>query len=129
VFVDIGGFDRTFFMYAEETDLQKRIRSAGYDIHLCSGTQVVHIGGGSGTLESASVRRYFYTSQDFYMRKHFGFIGFVLYRLIFGVCSFARFIAWSIVSAVCQGGNHSNRAKAQLYAFTAKRSLTKWSDI
>ena len=42
VFVDVGGFDCAFFMYAEETDLQLRIRRAGYDIHLCSDTQVVH---------------------------------------------------------------------------------------
>ncbi len=127
VFIEIGGFDSDFFMYAEETDLQKRIRNAGYDIHLCADTQVVHLGGGSGTLESESVRRYFYTSQDLYMHKHFGFVGLLLHRVIFGLFSVARCFAWSIVSLVRGKCNHLSKQKAELYAYTAMRSLTKWS--
>ena len=127
VFIDIGGFDSDFFMYAEETDLQKRIRGGGYDIHLCADTQVVHLGGGSGTLESESVRRYFYTSQDLYMRKHFGFVGLVLHRVTFGIFSLARCVAWNLVSLVRGKRNFSSKQKAELYAYTAMRSLTKWS--
>ena len=127
VFIDIGGFDSAFFMYAEETDLQKRIRGAGYDIHLCADTQVIHLGGGSGTLESESVRRYFYTSQDLYMHKHFGFVGLLLHRVIFGLFSVARCFAWSFVSLVRGKCNHSSKQKVELYAYTALRSLTKWS--
>jgi N-acetylglucosaminyl-diphospho-decaprenol L-rhamnosyltransferase len=127
VFIDIGGFDSAFFMYAEETDLQKRIRGGGYDIHLCADTQVVHLGGGSGTLESESVRRYFYTSQDLYMRKHFGFVGLLLHRVIFGIFSLARCFAWNLVSLVKGKSNFSSKQKADLYAFTAMRSLTNWS--
>jgi GT2 family glycosyltransferase len=127
VFIDIGGFDSSFFMYAEETDLQKRIRAGGYDIHLCSDTQVVHLGGGSGTLESESVRRYFYTSQDVYMWKHFGLIGLLLHRVIFGLFSVVRCFAWNVVSLVRGKSNLSSKQKAELYAYTALRSLTKWS--
>lgn len=127
VFVDIGGFDSAFFMYAEETDLQMRIRRAGYDIHLCADTQVVHLGGGSGTMDSESVRRYFYTSQDLYMRKHYGVLGLVLHRVIFGLCSTARCVAWNAMSLLDRKNYRSCKEKASLYAFTAKRSLTKWS--
>lgn len=127
VFVDIGGFDSAFFMYAEETDLQLRIRRAGYDIHLCADTQVVHLGGGSGTMDSESVRRYFYTSQDLYMRKHFGIRGLVIHRVIFGLCSVARCVAWNAMSLLIRKNFRSCKDKANLYAFTAKRSLTKWS--
>jgi N-acetylglucosaminyl-diphospho-decaprenol L-rhamnosyltransferase len=127
VFIDIGGFDSAFFMYAEETDLQKRIRAAGYDIHICADTKVVHMGGGSGTLESDSVRRYFYSSQDMYMRKHYGILGLVLHRIIFGLCSVVRCLAWSAVSLVKGSTFRSSKAKSDLYAFTAKRSLTEWS--
>ena len=127
VFVDIGGFDSAFFMYAEETDLQMRIRRAGYDIHLCADTQVVHLGGGSGTTDSESVRRYFYTSQDLYMRKHYGVAGLVLHRVIFGLCSTARCVVWGALSILKGSSFRSSKAKAELYAFTAKRSLTKWS--
>ena len=127
VFIDIGGFDSAFFMYAEETDLQKRIRGAGFDIHLCADTHVVHLGGGSGTLESESVRRYFYTSQDVYLCKHFGFTGLLLHRIIFGLFSVARCFAWNVVSLVRGKSNLSSKQKAELYAYTALRSLTKWS--
>ncbi len=127
IFLDIGGFDSAFFMYAEETDLQKRIRVAGYDVHLCADTQVVHVGGGSGTLESESVRRYFYTSQDLYMRKHYGALGLVLHRVIFGLCSTARCVVWGAVSTLKGSTFRSSKAKAELYAFTARRSLIQWS--
>jgi N-acetylglucosaminyl-diphospho-decaprenol L-rhamnosyltransferase len=127
VFVDIGGFDSAFFMYAEETDLQRRIRRAGYDIQLCADTQVVHLGGGSGTMESESVRRYFYTSQDTYMRKHFGIHGLIVHRIVFGLCSFARCVAWTAMSLLKRKNFRSCKDKADLYAFTAKRSLTDWS--
>ena len=127
VFLHVGGFDESFFMYAEETDLQKRIRNAGHDIHLCADTGVVHVGGGSGTLESESVRRYFYTSQDLYMRKHFGVIGLVLHRIVFGLCSILRCLAWKLVSLTRGKRDCSSSNKAKLYAFTAKRSLTHWS--
>jgi N-acetylglucosaminyl-diphospho-decaprenol L-rhamnosyltransferase len=127
VFIDIGGFDSEFFMYAEETDLQKRIRDAGYDICLCAETQVVHLGGGSGTLESQSVRRYFYNSQDLYMCKHFGFVGLLVHRVTFGLFSVVRCCVWTVVSVVRGKSNISSKQKAELYAFTAMRSLTKWS--
>lgn len=127
VFEDVGGFDDSFFMYAEETDFQKRIRNAGHEIHLCADTTVVHLGGGSGTLESESVRRYFYTSQDLYMRKHFGMLGLILHRIVFGLCSILRFMAWNLVSLIRLNRDCSSKNKAKLYAFTAKRSLTHWS--
>ena len=127
VFLDMGGFDTNFFMYAEETDLQKRIRNAGHDIHLCTETQVVHLGGGSGTLESESVRRYFYNSQDLYMRKHFGTLGLILHRVIFGLFSIVRCLAWNLVWIMRLNRDSSSKKKALLYAFTAQRSLTKWS--
>jgi hypothetical protein len=85
------------------------------------------LGGGSGTLESESVRRYFYTSQDLYIRKHFGFLGLLLHRVIFGMFSVARCCAWSVVSLVRGKSNLSSKQKAELYAYTALRSLAKWS--
>ena len=127
VFTQVGGFDPAFFMYAEETDLQKRIRSAGYDIHLCAETQVTHLGGGSGTSESETVRQYFYASQDLYMHKHFGFLGFVTYRLMFGLCSALRCVAWTSVANIRQQKDATSKRKADLYAFTTVRSFTKWS--
>jgi GT2 family glycosyltransferase len=39
---DVGLFDEGFFMYAEETDLCRRLRRAGWQVHYFPGVTVVH---------------------------------------------------------------------------------------
>ncbi|MGH9367698.1 MAG: glycosyltransferase family 2 protein, partial [Thermoanaerobaculia bacterium] len=43
-----GGFDESFFLYGEETDLAARWRARGYRILFEPGARVVHRGGASG---------------------------------------------------------------------------------
>lgn len=43
-----GGFDESFFLYAEETDLAARWRSRGYRVLFEPSARVVHAGGASG---------------------------------------------------------------------------------
>lgn len=47
-FEEARGFDETFFLYAEETDLMARWRSRGWRILYVPGAEVVHAGGRSG---------------------------------------------------------------------------------
>jgi GT2 family glycosyltransferase len=47
VFEEIGGWDESFFLYSEDTDLCRRIRTAGYDIRFEPAATAVHIGGQS----------------------------------------------------------------------------------
>ena len=68
----VGLFDdNTFFMYAEETDWQKRMTTEGWTIALCPDAVVTHSGGGS----SASVpdRQFceFQRSSAKFIGKHF----------------------------------------------------------
>lgn len=42
LFVELGGFDSTYFMYYEDSDLSWRIRKAGYQIWFCSESSVYH---------------------------------------------------------------------------------------
>lgn len=44
VFDLLGGFDRDFFLYSEETDLCLRMRKIGYEIGLVNNVRVEHIG-------------------------------------------------------------------------------------
>jgi N-acetylglucosaminyl-diphospho-decaprenol L-rhamnosyltransferase len=46
-FADVGGFDESFFMYSEETDLCQRIRERGWRILLCPDAAFVHVGAAS----------------------------------------------------------------------------------
>lgn len=59
IFDKIGGFDKDYFMYFEEADLQKRIQSLGLVSVLTDCTQIIHLEGGStdGTSSKLTNRR------------------------------------------------------------------------
>jgi N-acetylglucosaminyl-diphospho-decaprenol L-rhamnosyltransferase len=46
-FDDVGGFDESFFMYLEETDLCYRLGQRGWETHFTRRATVVHTGGAS----------------------------------------------------------------------------------
>src|SRR5262249_11131009 len=46
-FDQVGGFDESFFLYAEEVDLCYRLKAAGWEVHFAPVTDVVHVGGAS----------------------------------------------------------------------------------
>jgi GT2 family glycosyltransferase len=72
-FEAVGGFDESFFMYAEEIDLSFRMRSAGWQTHFAPVTEIVHVGCAStrqrraAMLEQAAL-----SSLRFYRRHHRG---------------------------------------------------------
>ena len=47
VFNQVQGFDKDFFMYAEEAELQWRISQLGYEIVICPEAKIIHLEGGS----------------------------------------------------------------------------------
>ncbi len=72
VYDEIGGFDPAFFLYAEETDWQKRMRSVGWDIVFTPDALVTHVGGASGKAEKVQVSLLFWQGQERYVLKHYG---------------------------------------------------------
>ena len=85
----VGGFDTRFWMYAEETDWQKTMREAGWQIVFAPGARVTHLGGASGA-GSARVSEAFYRSQDAYMLKHYGRAGLLSARAALTLGQLAR---------------------------------------
>ena len=47
VFGEVGGFDKDYFMYTEETDLCYRVKRAGWKVWFIPKWDVIHVGGGS----------------------------------------------------------------------------------
>ncbi len=93
----VGFFDPAFFLYSEEVDLCRRIKTAGYQIWYWPDIVVVHVGGESSrqvkTLEMSSTGaqliRWRMRSTLLYYRKHHGFSAWLakaleltLYKLI-----------------------------------------------
>jgi GT2 family glycosyltransferase len=76
---EVGPFDERFFLYAEETDWQRRAADLGWEAAVCVQVSAVHVGAGTGG--DPSVRRtHFHASHERYLRKHFGPRGWQVYR-------------------------------------------------
>ncbi len=76
---EVGPFDEQFFLYAEETDWQRRARDLGWGVALCSQITAIHVGAGTGG-DTAVREAHFHASQERYVRKHFGPRGWQIYR-------------------------------------------------
>lgn len=82
---DVGEFDERFFLYAEETDWQRRAVTRGWRSQYVPSVTGSHVGAGTSSDESTRLR-YFHSSQLAYARKHYGRGGELLVRAaaIFG---------------------------------------------
>src|SRR5680860_1702235 len=69
IFSEIKGFDENFFLYFEDVDLCKRIKNKGYKVIVDNTTSITHLGGKS-IEQHVTRKKYYYTSQDYYFRKH-----------------------------------------------------------
>lgn len=74
IYEEIEGFDENFFLYYEETDLQKRIKNLGYINYLIPTTRIIHLEGGSdfGVTVSNFKRIVIHESRNRFLRKHDG---------------------------------------------------------
>lgn len=70
-FEDIGGFDTSFFMYHEETDLCYRLAEAGWEVHFAPVTDVAHTGGTSAAQWQREMDAALVESAVHFHRKHY----------------------------------------------------------
>jgi len=72
----IGGFDETFFLYYEETDLCRRAARAGWSTHYLPESVVEHVGSASTGMKTWSrPPGYWFDSRQHYFRKNLGALG------------------------------------------------------
>jgi len=72
-FNQLGGFDPAIFMYAEDTDLCRRIRDVGLEVGYISGARFTHLHGQSSTGELRPRMIVEHNrSRIYYFRKHAG---------------------------------------------------------
>ena len=82
VFERIGGFDETFFLYFEDTELQARMAKAGYGRYVLCGPAILHLGNG-GKQRSNEIRVLTYRGLLRYHQLRMPANRFRLYRLLF----------------------------------------------
>ena len=76
---DVGGFDERFFLYAEETDWQRRAVAAGWQVRWCQDAIAEHVGAGTST-DPCRREALFHAGTETYLRKWFGTAGWQSYR-------------------------------------------------
>jgi GT2 family glycosyltransferase len=87
----VGLFDERFFLYAEETDWQRRAFALGWRSLLCVDVVGVHAGGGASD-DTAHREVLFHAAQETYIRKWYGSGGWWTYRAAALVGATARAI-------------------------------------
>ncbi|NWJ44504.1 MAG: glycosyltransferase [Chloroflexi bacterium] len=70
----LGGFDERFFMYSEEMDLCRRVKSAGWEVWFEPRAAVTHLEGRSSAQDVPRRHINFNTSKASYFRKHHGMV-------------------------------------------------------
>lgn len=76
----VGPFDERFFLYAEETDWAFRASRLGWRHGVVATAFATHLGGASST-DPMRREAHFHASQEAYMRKHFGAVGWQVARV------------------------------------------------
>jgi GT2 family glycosyltransferase len=124
---ETAGFSEEFFMYAEETDWQKRISDRGWRIVFTPAGECIHLGGASGGITDLKVRSEFFRSQDIYLQKHSGTIGLVIFRMILIGSLLVRILGWSAKSLVKRTTSKDSKERVNLFVWLLRRSIIDWS--
>jgi hypothetical protein len=99
LFKKIGCFDEKFFLYFEEDDLSKRVRSLGYNIFIEPKAKIFHAVGES-TKQLESVDRIFSSSRFYYFRKHYGLARALLVESFLGINKLSLSLLLILVLAI-----------------------------
>ena len=83
VFEEVGMFDSDFFMYFEDTDLQKRLSNKNISRLLIKGPQIVHYGAGSQKMVSINSLMLPTKSFILYMKKHNSKLSYIFFRVYY----------------------------------------------
>lgn len=126
VFEQVGGFDESFFLYAEETDWQRRMRDGGWEIAFTPAAVVTHLGGASGASEKARINRHFFDGLDRYERKHHGMAGLISLRCAMTIGCGLRAVLWAITWLLRPQRRAVASSKARLHSWLVLRQATHW---
>jgi GT2 family glycosyltransferase len=81
VYVATHGFDEQFFMYFEDMDFCKRVKTSGYSVILDQSVSLIHFGGKSHTSKK-SQKHIYDTSLYLYVHKHWPLVARVPFALL-----------------------------------------------
>lgn len=81
IFQEIGAWDEKFFLYYEDIEICKRLHDKSYQVAVSQNASIVHLGGQSLKLNKVK-ENHFYTSQDYYFKKHHGAFNMLIVKVL-----------------------------------------------
>lgn len=98
LFRKIGGFDEKFFLYFEENDISKRVRSLGYKLFIVPSAKIIHLVGRS-TKNLKNMDNIYSKSRYLYLKKHYGILKAILTQMILSINKTFVFLAFILILA------------------------------
>jgi GT2 family glycosyltransferase len=81
LFDKVHGFDEKIFMYFEDQDLCLKANQLNQETWVLPNAEIIHLGGKSIKLDNER-KKYYYQSQDYFFKKHFGKFSYLLMKII-----------------------------------------------
>ena len=128
VWEQLGGFDESFFMYCEETDLCQRIRSAGYAVWMNPQSRITHLVG-SGASDSPKRMLAMCKGAMQMDRKHFGGLHTLGEGLLRWTHSLTRYLAGVLLMPIKPAKSASLRGKHRSIVFQPGQWWGGWGDL
>lgn len=119
----IGPFDESFFIYAEELDWQRRVAEAPLERWYVAGATVVHHEGSSWGPRSRLRALWSHWSLWHYLRKHHGRAYAAAARILTACGSVVRGLTWQAI-ALSAARREAAREKASMHWAVAKQAVT-----
>lgn len=85
-----GAFDHNFFMYKEEAEWQKRLKTEGIKSYIIPGPQIIHLEGGSDdtkkssrpSIKSLAMQR---NSRNYFLKKHYHPFQYIPFKIVYNM--------------------------------------------
>ena len=113
----VGGFDTSFFMYFEETDLCFRLASANWQVHFTPVASVVHVGEMSTIQRRAEMTVQLVASSMRFCQLHHSRARFATLAIIMRLTILARLLRDSIHLRTVRGASDHSRLAADVAAW------------
>lgn len=94
----VGLLDEQYFVYGDETDLQFRLKQAGWQVYYLPRAPIIHYGGRS--MNRWRRRRLVYRGKLLFYKKRYNALLTFGLRMLFGMLTFAKTLAWSAALAI-----------------------------
>jgi GT2 family glycosyltransferase len=111
IFLNLGGFDKDFFMFAEEIELEYRIHTLKYKIMSVPDAQIIHLEGKSMSSNTEKIEKKI-MARDLYLYKTHSKFGVSVTNSIFVINTVLRVIFFTIIR---------DTEKLTLWSFILKR--------